>query len=102
MQWPRIVDNIVNICLCIDPYIIENTINILLEVGNRVDIAHNEDSEGLMSAIDENGKHEYNNMVIGPSHIIRSWLTYGCNLIILMLYLGSSSTALIQLSWYHQ
>lgn len=57
-QKPYIIDNIINICLCASLYISENIVNLLPNVGNQVDLAHNRVLKAILVAIFHNSKHK--------------------------------------------
>lgn len=57
-QKPRTIDNIVNIYSCPSLYIPKDVVQLLLDLGDQVDIAHNYDLKDLLAAMDHDGENE--------------------------------------------
>lgn len=57
-QKSRTANNIVNVCLCPGLYILEDVVNLLLDVDNRVNVAHDWDLEGFFAIMYNNDKHK--------------------------------------------
>lgn len=53
-----ITDDVINICLCLDLYIMKNIVNFSLNESDQLDIAHDRDLEDFFSTIADNVKHQ--------------------------------------------
>lgn len=57
-QRPSTTDNVVNIYTCSGSYFAKNVVNLLLDLDNRVDVAHDKDLEVFLSAMSDNDEYE--------------------------------------------
>lgn len=57
-QKPYTANNIVNVYLCPDLYILKDNVNLILNIGNQVNIAHDWDLKDFLATICNNNEYE--------------------------------------------
>lgn len=57
-QKLSIANNVINIHTCTSLYIVGDIVNLVLDIGGRVDLVHNRDLEDFLFAIHDNDEYE--------------------------------------------